>query len=711
MQKRFLLLLLLALSISGNTRAGPIDTLVAATVARNFYLERLSADPQINNGNPEISIYETVNYKGIPVYHVFNITKGGFIIVSANDRTIPVLGYSFEGVYGKGEMPCNFKAWMEQYCKQITEAGGSTRSIPKEICREWERFSAPDFLPDKADEGNSVLPMLTSTWNQDNYYNSDCPPDDAGPGGHAYAGCVATAMGQLMYFYRFPQQGTGSYSYQHPVYGTISANFGATSYNWEGMPNSINTQNDPIAKLLFHLGASVDMDFGPDGSGMWNHKAAYSLRTYFNYCPATQYIFRDSTTLAWDSILITNLRDGKPLYYAGWEGVGSTNGHAFVCDGYQDSAYYHFNWGWSGSYNGYFYINQLNPGGSNFNFAQEVIKDIFPDTLNHIYPVNCQGMKTLTYNTGSIDDGSGVYPYAGNTDCSWLIAPLDYEHDSITSITLSFSRFDTESGADSVSIYNGETTDSPLIGHFSGHSIPPEIVSNGNKMLIVFRTNASVNESGWLAEWKCQYPLYCSGTESLTEPFGSFGDGSGNKHYNNNTICKWKIQPPGASSVTISFSSFDTEALNDNLKIYDPVTQQLLASCSGNQLPNSITAESGKMMLVFTTNSSVTGNGWEAIYTVGNVGEPKPLAVSNANIYPNPCFGISELIVNLQSPMPVQVEILDSKGVKLQEKNIRGNAGNNIIALNLHGYAEGIYFIHVSSKYESFFKRVILLKE
>lgn len=96
---------------------------------------------------------------------------------------------------------------------------------------------------------------------------------------------------------------------------------------------------------------------------MYNHKAAYAFRTYFKYAPETQYVFRDSTNMNWDSLLVAHLDRKMPLYYAGWS-VPNVNGHAFVCDGYQGTGYYHFNFGWGGSYNGYYYTQNLTPGGT-----------------------------------------------------------------------------------------------------------------------------------------------------------------------------------------------------------------------------------------------------------------------------------------------------------------------------------------------------------
>jgi hypothetical protein len=138
---------------------------------------------------------------------------------------------------------------------------------------------------------------------------------------------------------------------------------------------------------------------------MYNHKAAYALRTHFNYAPETEYLYRDSTNLNWDSVLVAHLDQRIPMYYAGWS-VPNIMGHAFVCDGYQGEDFFHFNWGWGGQSDGYFYTDDLTPGG-NFNLAQELIINCVPDTDNFVYPEYCSGPLTLTSANATLDDGSG----------------------------------------------------------------------------------------------------------------------------------------------------------------------------------------------------------------------------------------------------------------------------------------------------------------
>ena len=144
-------------------------------------------------------------------------------------------------------------------------------------------------------------------------------------------------------------------------YGLQSVDFSQQTYNYEEMPNSPAYYHPEIAKLLYHIGVSVDMHYGPDGSGMTNHKAAYSMRTFFGFHDSTQYYFRDSIAVDWPGTIINHLDQNIPLYYAGWGDTNFISGHAFVCDGYQGTDHFHFNWGWGGSSDGYFNIDNKIP--------------------------------------------------------------------------------------------------------------------------------------------------------------------------------------------------------------------------------------------------------------------------------------------------------------------------------------------------------------
>ncbi len=326
------------------------------------------------SGETEPVIGETFSVPGEehPAFYVFNYEPDGFVIVSADDATYPILGYSMETAAPAADDHPAVRWMHDNFVNQIEVVRSSDlgNTLTRPI---WNLILARDF----ASFGftRDVSPLITSNWDQDYPFNGDCPNDSNGPGGHAYAGCGATAMGQIMNFWEHPAQGTGAHSYVHPDYGTISANFGETTYNWGSMPNSIYSYDGDIAELLYHCGVSSNMDYGPDGSGSNSVDTQYAFATYFGYQNTIQLLYKeDYTDSVWNTLIINQLEVGKPLFYAGY----GEYGHAFVLDGYEGTAHFHFNWGWSGSYNGYFYLNNLNPGYYNFTSNQQALVNIVP---------------------------------------------------------------------------------------------------------------------------------------------------------------------------------------------------------------------------------------------------------------------------------------------------------------------------------------------
>jgi len=538
--------------------------------------------------------------------------------------------------------------------------------------------------------------MLLSNWDQGNFYNQMCPYDPLGPANHCLTGCVATAMGQLCEYFRWPKNGTGSYSYEHPDYGTISANFEETFYQWNEMTNVVSSPNLAVAELLFHLGVSVDMVYGPDGSGMYNHKAAYSLRTHFKYAPETEYLYRDSTNLDWDSTILVHLNKGVPMYYAGWS-VPNLYGHAFIVDGYQTEEYFHFNWGWGGSQDGYFYLDQLNPGGSNYNLAQELIINCYPDSLSYSYPVYCTGPDTLTAINGTISDGSGpLNNYEINMNCSWLISPQSV-YDSVSYISFEFNRLNTEENTDVVKVYDGPSTSDVLLGVFSGNNIPQLFQSTGNEVLVTFETDNEISGEGWFLSYACEIPEWCNGLESLTEPIDTIDDGSGDFYYQNGSTCMWYIQPEAATTITLTFLEFDTEEDTDLVKIYNASTNTLLETFSGNEIPPQLIVETDKIMIAFTSNSSVTKQGWKAWYTVDDVSiDQKEATTNNIKIYPNPVKDIIHFEFDKVPVSETTFEMKTLQGQTIMTRFIPSNKMNYFI--NIDGIKSGIYMITIRNQ-------------
>jgi hypothetical protein len=693
-------LLLLALGfLSFTGMAGQVGRKQARTAGVNFYYEminRVSATPY---QDLRVKDSFTVTADGLDVYYAFNFEGKGFVVVSAADNVVPVLAYSFEGSYGDGNRPPQFSSWMEGYAKQISYGVAHAIPAPPAVKAEWERLSTADPSQLTTDRSTTdVSPLLISTWDQGSPYNFLCPADGSGPGGHVWSGCVATAMSQVMYYWRWPDTGLGYHCYNPSGYPQQCADFTNTTYNWYQMINSLNYRDTAMAMLQWHAGISVNMMYSPSGSGAYSEDAVQALISNFKYHPNSVLLEKDNYGEAqWESILRENLDAKRPMYY---DGYGS-GGHAFNVDGYQGQDYFHFNWGWSGSFNGYFYLNNLNPGGNNFTWGQGAIVNLYPDTLSYTYPSYCTGQMVLTSLNGTFDDGSGpAKNYQDGAACSWLISPQNTT-DSVGSITISFNRFSTEAGTDVLKIYQGSVADDiHLLATCSGDNIPPSVTVEGNQALVTFSTNGTVSKPGWYISYTSETIRWCNGTTEFTDPAGSFSDGSFNFNYQNSSVCRWRLIPEGSGPLVINFTTFSTEAGNDVVKIYDLGSQQLIGEFSGDYNPDdlpSATAPSGQAFVLFTTNSNVTKPGWNAVYSTYPVGVDETGAGARFTVYPNPASGMVTLSVQAPSATAGTLSVIHMDGTSVSEQHADLKKGMNRISLDISGLAPGVYILRLRS--------------
>jgi PKD repeat protein len=299
----------------------------------------------------------------------------GFVLVSAERSGPRILAFSSSGRIGEQELPPGFLWLVEAYRMSLQE-----EIISDQNCDFLKgKISA---LSNTAFSQQSVFPLLYTTWDQRCLYNDSCPTDAASPAyfcGKAPAGCVATTLAQILKYHKWPLQGTGTKSYYSPKYGTLSANFGATSYQIAFLPNAIYSAHSGVARLLYHAGIASQMNYGPLGSGTSITDARNALVSYFGYKNSAQVVAKSSyTDVDWKNLMRGEIDAGRPVFYSGVEQTGG-GGHAWVLDGYSGSDYFHFNWGWSGVADGYFTLANLNPlGGANYVNYQEAIIGIEP---------------------------------------------------------------------------------------------------------------------------------------------------------------------------------------------------------------------------------------------------------------------------------------------------------------------------------------------
>jgi hypothetical protein len=294
----------------------------------------------------------------------------GFVVIASDDAVYPVLAYGFDTVVNGMDSNPAFRDFLQEMMQEIVQVKANNTDNSETAAR-WQ-----DVL------NNNITRHGTRSinrWNQGWPYNMYCPEDAAGPGGHVYAGCVASAMAQVVKYWNWPVTGAGTHTYNAQDYGNQTANFGTTTYQWTQMPIQVNEPNDAVARLMYHLGVSVDMMYAPDGSGAYSQDVPEALVSHFLYDSGIQrYSKSNYPAETWEQMLRDELDNARPMYYSG---SGPGGGHAFNCDGYQNNNYFHFNWGWGGSYDGYFYVSNLNPGYT-FNNYQSAVFNILPQNYS-----------------------------------------------------------------------------------------------------------------------------------------------------------------------------------------------------------------------------------------------------------------------------------------------------------------------------------------
>ena len=243
----------------------------------------------------------------------------------------------------------------------IDSRAGRTGVASPQVAAEWQLVANTGRMISRY--GNRAGTYLVITkWDQSSPYNLFCPEYPGGPGGRCYAGCVATAMSQIMKYWNHPLQGQGSLTYNsggsqgYPYFPGLSANFGETTYDWDNMPISLSNsstqvQKEAVARLMYHCGVSVRMNYAPDGSGANSQDVPGAISNYFKY--TNQSVRRDRGNYSyadWFRMLKEQIDMGWPVYYSGCDASTPTPGcHAFVCDGYDDAGLMHWNFGWGGT--------------------------------------------------------------------------------------------------------------------------------------------------------------------------------------------------------------------------------------------------------------------------------------------------------------------------------------------------------------------------
>lgn len=756
MTKRLTYLAFIFILAVSSAFAKPVSSKTARKVAENFY--KINSNIAIQS----MTLYHTeYSASGVAVYYVFNINNAeGFVIVTADDVAEPILGYSTEGGYVIPEKGTTIGNWLLKRDEEIEFLQKSNAVAEAKVSSHWATYLNENVSSKLI--GNStasvVAPLVQTKWNQSPFYNAMCP-------GGSVTGCVATAMAQIMRYWKYPMHGTSQSSYNAGSYGTLSANYGTATYNWANMPLSINTNNSDVALINYHCGVSVEMNYSPSGSGAWvcaadnSVCAENSYKTYFNYDPTTiQGLIRANyDDASWLTIIKGDLDIGRPVQYVGWDPSPSGGGHTWVCDGYDANDFLHMNWGWGGASNGYYSINNMNPS-YNFSDGHEAVVGIVPIAANTV--------------DAGIPAVSAPVGYYCNGNFSPSVTLQNFGANSLTSCDINYS-------IDNGSLQTLNWTGSLVTGQAISVSLPPFVSAAGSHNIVCYSSNpngasdgdASNDRSATTfnvtlgtilpvmegfetnslpsADWNISHGATgndwtVTSSASATGIKSAMIDNSTNTP--NNVSILQTSQYYDLASLSTPVLSFKmayqkkTSATNERLQVYVSTDcgaswiskwahwNTTLPNVSGTStgfaptpsqfttytvnLTSVQTSHNAIFRWVFTSDASSPGNNIyvDDINIASMVtGIQSVESKINLNVYPNPSNGIVHIDLNLSENHNIAVNVTDMLGRSVETVEARNYTGEITLVVDAKkNYEAGVYMVNITVDGQTITKKVIV---
>lgn len=363
--KKLLLLALTAMTLSGSAKE--VSQQMAASKAKKLMQTR------VDGFSGEVSSVKPVTHNGQTAYYVVQFVPQGWALISADDTSMPLFGYSAEGIYQTDNQPDNVKSQMNIFGEQIVR---NTRNFSKQH-GGWQTDDGVPKSANRANRADKIEPIIKVNWDQGSTYRLYCPSEMVnGTLQFTYVGCVAVGMAQAMSVAQHPVRPQGDKGYQHATYGWIHINYDEEEpYDWATI---LSTPSSPkVSRLLYQCGVAVNMNYGLDGSGAQSSSIAPALKTYFGYPQSVKYFKRDGFEGDWEAMLLQELQEGRAVIYCGQD--PGKYGHCFNLDGY-DGSFYHVNWGWGGRNNGYFPLDQLKDVTMGYTYTadQDIVIGIRP---------------------------------------------------------------------------------------------------------------------------------------------------------------------------------------------------------------------------------------------------------------------------------------------------------------------------------------------
>ena len=213
------------------------------------------------------------------LFYIYHLEPKGFVIVSGDDRSLPVLGYSFQNEFLMDNMPDNINWLLNSYKEQILQSINLDAIQELDVSLDWDRYLSNNHSDN---DFRNVSPLLDAEFDQSGGWNNTLTAET---GFNGPLGCVAISMGQIMHYWGYPEQGEGSNSYYEDDLGNLEADFGQTFYDFDNMAATYAT--NPSRLLLYHCGIAVNMDYEYGGSGAQCQgvypSAEYAMENFFKY--------------------------------------------------------------------------------------------------------------------------------------------------------------------------------------------------------------------------------------------------------------------------------------------------------------------------------------------------------------------------------------------------------------------------------------------
>ncbi len=757
--KKFTLLASLLMFVAMSYAVNVVPVEEAMRASKNFLSERVGATKA---GQLELVLVNTeYSSEGVPVTYRFSVGDHGFIVVSATDLANPVLAYSLESNFQEGT---GADIYMNNYKNELSYLIDNPTSALS-VRNSWNHYLAADFKP-YATKGNPcVEPLITTTWTQEQYYNTMCPynprnsyNDDY----HTPVGCVALTMANILYYYRYPEHGRGSVSYLPREYddeGNLTytypfqiVNYGQATYDYDAMANSLSAYDGELAKLIYHCGVSVRMSYGWDGSGSQSELALYALQNQYFFNDNAQFKAlkdvtggTDSLTYLWTNIAKEELDQHRPLFFSGRS--KTAGGHAWIVDGYttiNNATYFHVNWGWAGSSNGYYLINnQVSSGYGNFNAdtANSMMVKLMPDSAAIAKPA--ESFKRVTASFGTISDGAGNMKYAPNSNRRWVLACPE-----ATSYELKFSKLKVKNG-DKVIVYNGGTEASGIRQEYSGNylmaacndyqnlgdaihadyqgnQLPAAITVNADSVLVVFTSTAnSETDYGFVLDYSVKsYDKSACSDKTFTDQYNVLTDkpnnATGDDTYRASNVCEYTLNLKFTDQLVYAFHKFDLKQ-GDFVDIYNQTTSNsasrvLVAHYDINNPPTSVYTyntslfniagvPSSKFIIRFASDNLYQGTGFELEY-YGQITNINEFDNTEVKVYPNPATSFVNVDVTSEEIQQFNVKMVDMMGKTVYVDQFI--SGSDPYTINVNNFAKGVYFLHLNSENGQMVQKIVV---